>query len=111
MCHMRRDMALLGRTGGCGMSRVEVARWRLPMDIGVMCDVLTTLDVSRLVQFHADRNADGSTHADSGSNADTIAELCRGRCTQRNRREYPRGSEHVHKELRQAGEEHDGRRI
>jgi hypothetical protein len=33
----------------------------------------------------ADRNADGSTHVDSGSNADTFAELCRGRCTQRNR--------------------------
>lgn len=46
MCHMRRDMALLGRTGGCGMSRVEVARLRLPMDIGVMCDVLTTLETN-----------------------------------------------------------------
>ena len=28
------------------MSRVEVARLRLPMDIGVMCDVLTTLETN-----------------------------------------------------------------
>lgn len=42
MCHMRRDMALLGRTGGCGMSRVEVARWRLPVDIPAIMERITT---------------------------------------------------------------------